>query len=113
MVRPLRGPESDIVTGDEERAELLNSYFSSVFSCKWNHAQHGKITSCDERWELWPRITVGLVHKHIVSLHETKSSGPDELLPRVLKELADVISEPLSIIFDKSWKTGEVPEDWK
>ncbi|CAM4522848.1 unnamed protein product [Caretta caretta] len=39
--------------------------------------------------------------------------GPDELHPRVLKELAAVIAEPLAIIFENSWRTGEVPDDWK
>ncbi|CAM4615512.1 unnamed protein product [Caretta caretta] len=39
--------------------------------------------------------------------------GLDALHPRVLKELADVIAEPLAIIFENSWRSGEVPDDWK
>ncbi|KAK4816605.1 hypothetical protein QYF61_018653 [Mycteria americana] len=36
-----------------------------------------------------------------------------EIHPRVLKELADVLTKPLSIIYQQSWLTGEVPADWR
>ncbi|KAK4818083.1 hypothetical protein QYF61_005660 [Mycteria americana] len=42
-----------------------------------------------------------------------KSMGPDEIHPRVLKELAEVLTKPLSIIYQQSWITGEVPADWR
>ncbi len=39
--------------------------------------------------------------------------GPDGLHPRVLRELVGVIAEPLFTIYQGSWLSGEVPEDWR
>ncbi|GAB0208251.1 mitochondrial enolase superfamily member 1 [Grus japonensis] len=39
--------------------------------------------------------------------------GPDGIHPRVLRELAEQIAKPLSIIYQQSWLTGEVPDDWR
>jgi len=41
------------------------------------------------------------------------SMGLDDLHPRVLKELAYEVAEPLFIIFEKSQMSSEVPRDWK
>ncbi|KFQ39647.1 hypothetical protein N332_02163, partial [Mesitornis unicolor] len=59
-----------------------------------------------------------IIHEEVVSdlLHHLDihtSMGPDGIYPRVLRELAEVLAKPLSIIYQQSWLTGEVPVYWK
>ncbi|KAF2351729.1 Reverse transcriptase domain [Trinorchestia longiramus] len=58
-------------------------------------------------------FTVEEVEEQLSILNPYKSTEPDGLGPRILKETAKVISEPLTNIFNRSLETGIVPEDWK
>ncbi|KFV91296.1 hypothetical protein N326_00866, partial [Eurypyga helias] len=60
-----------------------------------------------------PMVREDEVREHLRNLKVHKSLEPDGIYLQVLKELADGVARPVSIIFEKSWQSGEVPADWK
>ncbi|KAG6932917.1 hypothetical protein G0U57_020385, partial [Chelydra serpentina] len=111
-VGPLLNEGGNLVTEDVEKASVLNAFFVSVFTDKVS-SQTAALRSTVWGGGDQPSVEKEVVRDYLEKLDEHKSMGPDALHPRVLKELADEIAEPLAIIFDKSWQSGEVPDDWK
>ena len=58
-------------------------------------------------------ITVAVVEKLLNKLNPYKAPGPNNLQPRILRELSCQIVPVLCNIFKVSLRTGTVPEDWK
>ncbi|KAK4815550.1 hypothetical protein QYF61_003642 [Mycteria americana] len=48
---------------------------------------------------------------HYLDTH--RSMGLDGIHPRVLRELAEVLANPFSILYQQSWLTREVPDNWR
>ena len=51
--------------------------------------------------------------KLLMKTNITKSCGPDELHPKMLKELAVELAAPMTKLFNQSLFLGEIPEEWK
>ena len=52
------------------------------------------------------------VTKLLKGLNPSKALGPDELHPRVLKELATELGPVFARLFQKSLDTGGIPKEW-
>ncbi len=58
-------------------------------------------------------VTQEMVAKKLKALRPDKSPGIDQLHPRVLKELAEELAAPLTIIYNTSLREGELPTQWR
>ena len=58
-------------------------------------------------------ITENGIRKLLKDLDPSKSPGPDNIGPRMLKELADHIAPILLLIYRRSLASGEAPADWR
>ncbi|PKU49523.1 rna-directed dna polymerase from mobile element jockey-like [Limosa lapponica baueri] len=105
----------NIVTKDEKKAEVLNAFFASVFSsgagCPPSSQTPELAVRVGEQNEA-PVIQREVVRDLLQNLDTNKSMGPDGIHPRILRELGEVLAEPLSIIYQHSRQAGEVPADW-
>jgi len=103
---------------DSETAQELCNYFGSVFvkdnSKSDPSAEEPKTQDHNgSQTETEIHFDYDLVRKKLLHLQEDKSPGPDGIHPLVLKRCTEVLATPLSIIFQKSYTDGKIPNDWK
>ena len=112
-VSDLRDSQGVLIQNNEEKANLLNDFFASVFIAE----PPGQLPIFDLRYHGQPVsklvVSTDEVFKRLKSLNVSKSMGQDNCHPRLLKETAESIKEPLQTIFNKTFKEGVLPEVWK
>ena len=115
-LHPLLRARGNIVTEDEGKAEVLNACLASVFNgktcCSWG-TQPPELEDKDGDQNEAPIIQGEMIIDLLHHLDTHKSVGQDGIHPRVLRELVEVLTKPLSIIYQQSWLTREVPVDWR
>ena len=114
-ISPLDKEDGSKATEDHDKASILNKYFASVFTKEnMNNIPNfypNEFSSGVSISDL--RVTPEAVTKKLNKLDPSKAQGPDKIPARVLKELSNELSHPISVLFNTSLETGELPEDWK
>jgi len=112
-VGDLEKQDGTMTENDQDKAEVLNDFFKSVFTVE----DTTDIPRLAERHggslitELV--ITEEMVLEKLKSLKTNKSPGPDMCHPYVLSKLRDEMKKPLCLLFNKSLESGEIPDEWK
>ena len=98
---------------NKDKAEVLNKFFTSVFT----QENLSEIPSYSTAATVPPldavNITPNIVYEKLININPAKSPGVEGWPPLVLKETAEEICIPLSILFTKSLDSGLLPQDWK
>ena len=100
---------------DQEKANMLNDYFSKCFNRSQPPLQTTDCLNYPLADDCPDEIlcTESEVTALLMTLDISKASGPDGISARMLRETAEHISPSLTKIFNLSIKTGSFPSLWK
>ena len=109
----LKRPDGTFTENPTEAAEALSEQYSSVFTDE-NTSNIPDIPVKPLNSPPLSSFTVSEeeVLKILKSLNPNKTPGLDGIHPKVLKEIAEIIAHPLTIIFKRSITKGELPQSW-
>ena len=99
----------------KEKADTLNRQFESVFTIDQDNETSVSDLLPTSSHPTLKEITItdaGIL-KMLNGLNVHKAAGPDQISPRILKELSSTITPILGTIFRKSYNTGTIPEAWR
>jgi hypothetical protein len=107
-IPPLKSNANGVLhSQSEEKASILNNQFQKAFSEKTEITDQEFRTRCEMQgnFPTMPDIVFkeNGITKLLANLNPHKAAGPDNIMPRVPKELAMEISPILTLIFSKSY----------
>ena len=95
-----------------QKAEAFNNHFSNVF----NTEDVNNVPLCEDKYTGEPlnsiEFTPDMIKTKLLNINENKSPGPENIHPFMIRCLADPLSKPLSILFNKSIRSSTSPDQW-
>ena len=115
-VGPLEYNSGNIISDRFQMAEVLNEYFSLVFTTEDISSLPVPFTKfegtkSEHLGQLF--VTPEIIAKKIKKMKDNKSPGVDGIPPKLLKEIVEQISTPLAKLFNLSLEEGIIPSEWK
>lgn len=111
-ITKLKTKDGRYVEENKGLADCLNEYFCSVFTEEKEGEGPPLERMTNESFDACV-FTEEDVLRLLSKVKTNKSQGPDEIHPKLLKELSGELAKPLTDLFNQSLVTGVVPEDWK
>ena len=104
--------DGSLTNSDSEKEDVLLNFFTNVFTKEDTPNMSNFDTKCDTKLP-FIHIDEDKMFKALNNLKPNKSPGPDEIHPKVLKELSRELAHPMTLLFNKSLSDGVVPSAWK
>ena len=115
--------EGQCIEKPNEIAEAFNNHFATIGPelagnienrdsddpLKYLSNKGASIASCFELHTIHPNT----IEREIKYFKCSKSAGYDKITVRLFKDAAEILSEPLAIIFNASFNKGIFPDIWK
>jgi len=111
-ISDLRAVDGSMVEEDQQRAELFSQFFNTVYTVE-DMAYIPDVVDRGSQKLCTIQITEFEVKQLLKNLRVDKSSGPDIIHPRVLKECAEELAGPLTMLFQTALSEGKLPQQWK
>jgi hypothetical protein len=116
QIEALKDDEGRLTVDKSEIADILNNHFESMFIKEPpdplpEFENRTNVNFGTER--VLAKINELEIGKILKSLKESKSMGPDQIHPMILKECALEFAKPLTILFRESIKQGKIPNSWR
>ena len=110
-IGPLKRENGEIVADASEKAEMLNVFFSSVFTKSTKAVPSIEAKTVPEIHSI--KVEEEDVREALGAIKDGSAPGPEGISTRVIRELKEELVRPLTILFRASMDKTKIPDEWR
>ena len=112
-IKALRCPNSCVTNDQNEIVEILNQQFQDVFTIEDSGIPLPEMDMTENNDICLPIIEYIDVARRLKIIDTNKTCGVDSIHPLIMKNCADSIALPLTLIYKESLEKSELPIQWR